>query len=80
MERSICSIFHSLVEEIDHVNVPCFCDVHLRCALGFFEDAIPRARFVVRARYDTCLNPALHENHQKVDLPPLLQHVRTIGR
>ena len=61
------------------MQVPCSCDVHRHCALGFREDAIARARFVGGARHVTCPNPALHEVHQEVDLHPLLHQVRTIG-
>ena len=60
-ERFTCSIGHRLVEETDREQVPCTCDVHHRCAIGFCEDAIPRARFVGGARQVTCPNPALHE-------------------
>ena len=55
------------------------CDVHRRCALGFGEDAIPRARFVDGARQVTCPNPALHDIQQEVDLHTLLQQVLTLG-
>ena len=78
-ERAICSICYGLIEGTDHVQVPCSCDVHHRCALGFCEDAIPRPRFVGGARHVTCPNPALHEVHQEVDLHPL-QQIRAIGR
>ena len=61
-------------------NVSCSCDVHRRCALGFCEDAIPRARTFVGVHLVTCPNPALHEEHQEVDLHPLLQQVRALGR
>ena len=79
-QRLICSIYHGLIEETDHVHVPCSFDVQRRCALGFCEDTIPRARFVGGARHVTRPNPILHEVHQEVDLHPLLQQVRTIGR
>ena len=62
------------------MHVPCSFDVQRRCALGFCEDTIPRARFVGGARHVTRPNPILHEVHQEVDLHPLLQQVRTIGR
>ena len=80
-ERYICSICHGLVEENDRVQVSCSCDVHRRWALGFYEDAIPRARFVGGgARQVTSPNLALHEAQQDVDLHPLLQQVLTLGR
>ena len=41
MIRRIC---HGLVEETAFMQVPCSCDVHSRCALGFVEDAIPSGR------------------------------------
>ena len=55
------------------MHVPCSFDVQRRCALGFCEDTIPRARFVGGARHVTRPNPILHEVHQEVDLHPLLQ-------
>lgn len=58
----------------------CLCDVHHRCALGLCGDTILRARFVGGARQITCPNPALHEVHEEVDLHPLLQQNRTLGR
>ena len=58
----------------------CSCDVHRRCALGFCEDAIPRARTFGGVHLVTCSNPALHEEHQEVDLHPLLQQIRALGR
>ena len=58
----------------------CSCDVHRRCALGFCEDAIPRARTFGGAHLVTCPNPALHEEHQEVDLHPRLQQIRALGR
>ena len=42
--RVICSICHGLVEATVCVQVSYSCEVHRRCALGFCEDAIPRAR------------------------------------
>ena len=72
-ERFICSICHGLVEETDRVQVSRSSDVHRRCALGFCEDAIPRARFVGGP------NPALREV-QEVDFQPLLQQVLILGR
>ena len=45
---------------------PCCCDVHRRCALGFVEDAILRARANEAGTVThqvTCPNPALHEVH-----------------
>ena len=65
------------------MQVPCSCDVHRRCALGFAEDAIPRAR-ANEARtithQVTCSNPALHEVNQEMDLHALLQQIRGLGR
>ena len=78
-ERLIFSICHGLVEENDSVQVSSSCDVHRRCALGFCEDAIPRARFVGGARQVTCPNPSLHKV-QEVDLHPHLQQISTLGR
>ena len=37
----IFSVWLGLVEEEAFVQVPCSCDVHRRCALGFVEDATP---------------------------------------
>ena len=42
--RVICSICHGLVEVDAFVHVPCSCNVHRHCTLGFVEDAFPRAR------------------------------------
>ena len=78
--RAKCSIFQGLIEEIAHVQVSCSCDVHRRCALGFCDDVIPRARYVGGASQVTCLNPALHEEHHEVDIHPLLQQIRALGR
>ena len=78
--RAICSVCHGLVEETNCVQVSCSCDAHRRCALGFCEDAIPRARTFGGVHLVTCPNPALHEEHQEVDLHPLLQQIRALGR
>ena len=78
--RAICSVCHGLVEETSCVQVSCSCDVHRRCALGFCEDAIPRARTFGGVHLVTCPNPALHEEHQEVVLHPLLQQSRALGR
>ena len=59
----IFSVWLGLVEEEAFVQVPCSCDVHRRCALGFVEDAMPRARVSVASTLTyqvTCLNPAPH--------------------
>ena len=40
-QRLICSIYHGLIEETDHVQVPCSCDVHGRCALGVARTQSP---------------------------------------
>ena len=79
----ICSICHGLVEEDAFIQVPCSCDVHRRCALGFAEDAIPRARVSGASTLTyqvTCPNPALHEAYREVDLHSLLQQIRGVGR
>ena len=65
------------------MQVSCSCDVHHRCALGFVEDAIPRAgangaRTIMHQV--TCPNSALHAVHQEVDLRPLRQQIRGLGR
>ena len=70
-QRTICSVCHGLVGETNCVQVSCACDVHQRCALGFCEDAIPRAKTFGGVHLVTCPNPALHEAHQEVDLHPL---------
>ena len=78
----IYSICHGLVEERDFVQMPCSCQEHRSCALGFFGDATPRARIngVRTGTYQvTCLNPALHDVHQKVDLHFLLQQIQGLG-
>ena len=62
------------------MQVSCSRDLHRRCALGFREDAIPRARLVGGARQVTCKHPALHEVQQEVDLHPVLQQVLSLGR
>ena len=80
--RVICSICHGLVEEDAFLQVPCSCDVHPRCALGFV-DTIPRARIngASTLTYQvTCPNPTLHEIHREVDLQSLLQQIRGVGR
>ena len=77
------SICHGLVEETAHVQVPCSCDVHRRCALGFVEDAVPRARANgarTITHYVTRPNPALHAVHQEVDLRLLLQQIPGLGK
>ena len=79
----IFSVWLGLVEEEAFVQVPCSCDVHRRCALGFVEDAMPRARVSVASTLTyqvTCLNPAPHEVHREVDLQSLLQQIRGVGR
>ena len=63
--RAICSVCHGLVEETNGVQVPCSCDVHHRCDLGFCKDAIPRDRTFGGVHLVTCPNPALHEEHQE---------------
>ena len=78
--RAICSVCHGLVEETNSVQVSCSCDVHRRRVLGFCEDAIPRARTFGGVHLVTCPNPALHAGHQEVDLHPLLQQIRALGR
>ena len=78
--RTICSVCHGLVEETTRVQVSCSCDVHSRCALGFCEDAISRARSFGGVHLVTCPNPALHEEHQEADLHPLRQQIRALGR
>ena len=58
------------------------CEVHRRCALGFVEDAIPRARIngVRTVTYQvTCSNPALHEVHQEGYPHLLLQQIQGLG-
>ena len=55
-------------------------DIHRRCALGFCEDAIPRARTFGGVHLISRPNPVLHEEHQEVDLHPLLQQSRALGR
>ena len=45
----------------------CSCDVR-RCALGYYEDVSPRARYVGGASQVTCPNPGLHEEHHEVDI------------
>ena len=72
----ICSPCHGLVEEVTFAQISCSCEVHRRCALGFFEYSTPQARTngVRTGTYQvTC--PALHEVHQEVDLHPLLQRI-----
>lgn len=57
--------------------------LHRRCALGFAEDTTPRARAneaCTITHQATCPNLALHKVHQEVDLHPLLQHIRGLGR
>ena len=78
--RAICSVCHGLVEETNCVQVSCSCDAHRCCALGFCEDAIARARTFGGVHLVACPNPALHEEHQEVDLHPLLQQIRALGR
>ena len=78
--RAIRSVCHGLVEKNSCVQVSCSCDVHRRCALGFCEDAIPRARTFGGVHQVICPNPALREEHQEVDLHPLLQQMRDLGR
>ena len=81
--RVICSICHGLVEEDAFAQVPCSCDVHRRCALGFVEDAISRDRVSGASTLTyqvTCPNPALHEVHREVDLQSLLQQICGVGR
>ena len=78
--RAICSVCHGLVEETNCVQVSCSCDVHRRCALGFCEDAILRDGTFRGVHLVTCPNPALHEEHEEVDLYPLLQQTRALGR
>ena len=81
-ERVICSIFHGLVEERAFVQMSCSIEMHRRCALGFVEDAISRARINgVRTvtHQVTCPNPALHEVHQEVYLHSLLQQIQGLG-
>ena len=63
-QRAICSVCHGLVEETICVQVFCLCDVHHRCALGFCEGAIPRARTFGGVHLVTYPSPALHEEHQ----------------
>ena len=78
----ICSICHGLVGERAFVLISCSCEVHRRCALGFVEDATPRARIngVRTVAYQvTCPNPASHELRQEVDLHPLLQKLQGLG-
>ena len=78
----ICSICHGLVEERAFVQITCSCEAHRRCAHGFVEDAIPRARIsgVRTVTYQvTCPDPALHEVHQEVGLQPLLQQHQSLG-
>lgn len=50
----ICSNRHGLGEETACVQVSFSCGVHRRCALGFGEDTIPRARSVGGVRQVTC--------------------------
>ena len=78
--QAICSVCHGLVNETNCIQVSSSCDVHRRCTLGFCEDAIPRARTFGGVHLVTCPNPALHEEHQEVDLHPLLQQIRALGR
>ena len=78
--RAICSVCHCLVEEPTCAQVPCSCDVHRRCALGFREDAISRARTLGGVHLVTCPNQALDEELEEVDLHPLLQQIRALGR
>ena len=81
--RVICSIRHGLVGEDAFVHVPCSCDVHRGCALGFVEHAIsrPRVNGASTLTYQvTCPNPTLHEIHREVDLQSLLQQIRGVGR
>ena len=77
--RAICSVRHGLVEETNCVQVSCSCDAHRRCALGFCE-AIPRAGTFGEVHLVMCPNPALHQEHQEVDLHPLLQQIRALCR
>ena len=60
-ERLICSICHGLVEKNDHAQVSCLCDAHRRCALGFCEDSIPRARW----KDSQCRKKGRNENGAK---------------
>ena len=76
----IYSISRYLVKETACLQVPCSCNVHHRFALGLCEDAIPRARTFGGVRQVTCPSRALHKEHQEVDLHPLLQQIRRIGR
>ena len=76
--RAICSICHGLIEETAIYKCPC--DIHRRCAVGFCEDVIPRARYVGRASQVTCPSPALHEEHHEVDIHPLLEQIHALGR
>ena len=81
--RVICSICHGLVEETAFVQMPCSCDVRRRCALGFVEDAIPRARVTGATTLTsqvTCPNPSVYEVHREVGLKSLLQQIRGVGR
>lgn len=64
------------------MQVSCSCDVGRRCALGFCEDAILRARFVGRARQVTqhAPEPCSTRGSKRGGPTPLLQQVDTIGR
>ena len=74
---------HGLVEETAFVHVSCSCDVHRICIRGFVEDATPRGRAYgadTITHQVTCPSPALHAVHQEVELQPLLQQIRGLGR
>ena len=79
----ICNICHGLVEETAFAQVSCSCDVQRRCALGFVQDVIPRARAngaCTITHQVTFPHPTLHALHQEVDLQPLFQQIRGFGR
>lgn len=78
--RAVCSPCHGLIEETAHVQVSCSCDVHGRCSLGFCEDALPRARYVGGAGEVTFPKQALREEQDQVNMYPLLQQLRALGR
>lgn len=61
------------------MRVPCSCDVKRRYALGFAEDASAQA-MSSGARQVTRPNRALHTVHRYVNLRPLAQHIRSLGK
>lgn len=74
--RSVC---RGLVREAALCVYHDLCNVHRRCALGFVENAIRRARSNgtrTLVRHATRSNPSLYAVHHGVDLHPLVHNIR----